>query len=202
MPRTYPSGVSRERETLSSRPAIRPLQSAIVMSDSFVGWLIGLITALLSLAVTLVSGMEPPVPATTSMSTNPVVTTSLVSESTTVPVTTTASPAPATSGLEARSLALINEARHAEGLGPLTMDTAHVARARDWSEHLAERGALLHSPGLGENVGVGPVGVMEAIHSAFVASPSHHTLMMGPWTKVAIGVVVDEGRMWVTQQYS
>lgn len=116
----------------------------------------------------------------------------------------------ADAGAEGAFVAAVNAERAAAGLPALSVAGDLVAVARAHSARMADSGNLHHNPNLGsdvsgwqrvgENVGKGPdVG---AIHEAFMASPGHRTnILDGTWTEVGIGVVVRDGRVWVTQVF-
>ena len=84
--------------------------------------------------------------------------------------------APAASAVahEDELLSLLNAARTANGLAPVTMHSDLVDDARYWSQHMRDQGELSHNPSLaavttgwaklGENVGVGPTA--ESLHEA------------------------------------
>ena len=104
---------------------------------------------------------------------------------------------------EAKLLRFHNAARVEHGLEPLV----RAARLRDIAEEHARvmsiLGDLEHSgvvpPGCsawGENVGVGPS--VWRLHRAFMASPPHRANILGRFTQVGVGVVRDDGTVWVT----
>ena len=53
--------------------------------------------------------------------------------------------------------------------------------------------------GEGENVGVGAT--PQSIEGAFMASPPHRANILGAYTHVGVGVVVANGRIWVTERF-
>jgi len=113
---------------------------------------------------------------------------------------------------EAVFLSMVNDARVEEGLSPILRNHELEAEARSWSQVMADRGEIFHAPGetivngrdhwawMGENVGVGPLDV-EVMFDAFMASPPHREQVMRPYARlVGIGVVHQDGRMWMTHR--
>jgi hypothetical protein len=108
-------------------------------------------------------------------------------------------------------LAKINDLRASKGLAALQADTALMAFAQNWSDHMAQAGTLSHNPALssspgawtkaGENVGFGPD--VDTIFAAFVASPKHYENMVDPsFTVIGIGVaVLSDGTMYTTDDF-
>ncbi len=108
----------------------------------------------------------------------------------------------------------INELRTGLGLEPLAVDPMLVPLARDWAAHLRSQGALSHAGDLsvgvtgdwtrlGENVGVGPTGQIQALFDAFVASPAHYAnLVKADYRYIGVGVVYgDDGRIWTAHRF-
>jgi cell division septation protein DedD len=112
---------------------------------------------------------------------------------------------------EARFVALINEARARNGVGPLTVDGELTVLARDWAAQMAAAGGISHakpiSAGvtqdwqkLGENVGRGPS--VDPIMDAFIASPGHYANLMDPaFTRIGVGVVWSDGVLYTTHRF-
>lgn len=112
--------------------------------------------------------------------------------------------------LEARLVALTNEARTARGLPPLKVELQLTRVARDWSNTMAARRDLSHRPELGraivgnwsrigENVGVGPS--IERTHEAFMNSPGHRANVLGDFDRVGVGIYEQDGRYWMTVNF-
>ena len=119
-------------------------------------------------------------------------------------------PAKADAGDAGRLLALTNQVRAAQGLPALTIDSQLTAVAQAWATELAGRGVISHNPSvrsqvtgwkvLGENVGVG--GTVDAIHAAFVASPTHYAnLVDSAYTRVGFGIVRPDARIFVVEVF-
>ncbi|MBA2318538.1 MAG: cell wall-binding repeat-containing protein [Euzebyales bacterium] len=119
-------------------------------------------------------------------------------------------------GAERRLTDLINAERGRLGLPGLRVDVRLVASARDWSQRMAERGAIAHDPDLSsrvpagaaawaENVGMASASsdVADRVHALFMGSAGHRAnLLDGRFTEVGIGVVVSGGRAWVAQRFT
>lgn len=121
-----------------------------------------------------------------------------------------APPAFADAGHESQFVAHINQERAAAGLPALSVASDLTSAARAHSAVMGNGTNLHHNPNLGgavggwqkigENVGRG-MSVGE-IHAAFMASPSHAANVRDPaWTEVGVGVVVVDGRIWVTEMF-
>jgi uncharacterized protein YkwD len=101
----------------------------------------------------------------------------------------------------------INGVRAQHGLAPLQFDGALSDSARSWSSQMASRRTLAHSTTLvgwsamAENVGAGTH--PPAIQDSFLSSPIHLANVLGNYTHMGIGVVVDRaGTVWVTQRFA
>ncbi|MEX2549569.1 MAG: CAP domain-containing protein [Nitriliruptoraceae bacterium] len=106
--------------------------------------------------------------------------------------------------------ALVNVERAKQGLGALEVRSDIVKVARNHSQTMADEWRLHHNPDfsteitgwqrLAENVGYGPnVG---AIHRALMNSEGHRrNILDDRVTEIGIGVVVKDGRVWVTQNF-
>lgn len=114
-------------------------------------------------------------------------------------------------GKEAEFVTKINELRAEKGLAPLQVHSQLVEKARGWSHTMAEAGQIWHShlpdgvtvnwKRLGENVGMG--GSVDALHDAFINSPSHYENLVDPGFRyVGIGVTVDsQGTIFVAEEF-
>ena len=116
----------------------------------------------------------------------------------------------AEAGAEQDFHALVNVERAKRGLGALTMRGDIVRVARDHSARMAREWELYHNPGyakqitgwqrVSENVGYGPS--VARIHQALMESDGHRRNILDERvTEVGIGVVVKDGRVWVTQNF-
>lgn len=118
-----------------------------------------------------------------------------------------AAPAASASAYEDEALALLNSARAAEGLAPVSMHSDLVDDALAWTLHMKADGQLSHNPSLasvtddweklGENVGLGTS--IQALHAAFMKSTGHRGNILGDYDSVGIAVVAEtESRLWIT----
>lgn len=122
---------------------------------------------------------------------------------------------------ENRFVELINAARVAGGLQPLTVHPALIASGRSWATKMraasiaaGTTGCLIsHNPDLrtavaaswrklGENVGCGDVDA-DYLHQKFMDSPAHKANIMDPeFDSIGIGIVMtDDGIRFVTEQF-
>jgi uncharacterized protein YkwD len=112
---------------------------------------------------------------------------------------------------EVRSVTLINQLRRTLNLPDMQIEPDLTQRARAWAETMADAGTISHSNPLstgleadwvklGENVGVG--GTVEAIHDAFVASPTHYANLIEPtFNYVGVGVIRRDTRIYVAHEF-
>jgi hypothetical protein len=116
------------------------------------------------------------------------------------------------SGMESAFVAKINALRASKGLGSLAVHSELVGIARNWSQHMADAGAISHNPDfpnqvtanwrkLGENVGRG--GTVDALFNAFVNSPAHYeNLVDGAFNQIGVGVVIkSDGTIFTSHQF-
>ena len=105
-------------------------------------------------------------------------------------------------------VARINGARSSRGLASLATHSELNARAQEWAQYMASRGAISHSnvsarvkapwERLGENVGRG--GSVDQIHSMFMNSASHRgNILDGGFQYVGVGTAVRDGQIYVAQ---
>jgi hypothetical protein len=105
----------------------------------------------------------------------------------------------------------VDHERGAHGLAPLAPASDLTEIARRHAQRMADRGEPYHNPSLtsevqgwevvGENVGVGHD--VEALHRAFMDSPSHRAnILHRDMTQLGVGVVTSpDGRIWVVQVF-
>lgn len=114
---------------------------------------------------------------------------------------------PAYAGPASSLISRINSSRTAAGLAPLESYWDLTDDAVAQSGRMLQKGEIFHNTslgsvtgvwqGLGENVGMGVD--LAALHSAFMASPSHRANILGDYNYVGVGVKTDaEGVSWVT----
>ena len=107
---------------------------------------------------------------------------------------------------EKRFAQLINGARSATNL---QLDPELSKAAKVHTKEMVRANSLHHTPSdvlrrrvtnwveLGENVGVGST--VTSLHQAFMNSPAHRdNIVRSSYRYVGVGVVKDDGRMWVT----
>lgn len=116
-------------------------------------------------------------------------------------------PAASAGSYESDALSMLNEARAAAGLAPVSMYTDLTDDALAWSQHMKADQQLTHNPNLsavaadwdklGENVGVGTS--ITALHQAFMESTSHRGNILGDYNYVGIAVVAETpSKLWIT----
>jgi hypothetical protein len=119
-------------------------------------------------------------------------------------------PASATGPNTSSILSAVNSSRANAGRRPLSLRSDLSAVAYRWSQHMAATGTLAHNPNLtaqvshwrwvGENVGYGPD--WRSVETAFMNSPGHRSNILDrDYSQIGIGVVVRNGRVWVTQVF-
>jgi uncharacterized protein YkwD len=104
---------------------------------------------------------------------------------------------------------LMNRARTSHGRAALSLNSSLSDYARRWSATMVSKNRLYHNANLatwlrnwnwrilGENVGVG--GSVIQLHVAFMNSPPHRANILDRrFRNVGVGVVVRNGRTWVT----
>ena len=130
-----------------------------------------------------------------------------------------AAAAPAPPGMSASTMAVVFEwaidvERARYGLDPLAVDPAVSGQAQTWSGGMALYNTLVEDRSYGaeltaaipswhvaaENVGVGSTASI--VESAFMASAPHRANVLGNFTHMGVGVVIDgSGQIWVTERF-
>lgn len=112
-----------------------------------------------------------------------------------------------------KDLDFINWSRGTNGLHAVRGDSAVMAKAQAWSEHMARTGRLEHSGGGGnlstsgipnwcgvaENVGYGAS--THDVHQSFMRSGAHRANVLGNFDRVGTGVARNGNTVWVTEIY-
>ncbi|MGH2722617.1 MAG: CAP domain-containing protein [Actinomycetota bacterium] len=104
----------------------------------------------------------------------------------------------------------VNQERSRAGLSRLELDMRLVEKARLHSKRMSAANRPFHSvnlaalaPGkwrvIGENVGVSRSA--DALHARFMESASHKANILGHYDRLGVGVVVADGRLWVTEHF-
>ena len=123
---------------------------------------------------------------------------------------TSAHASTSTTEMERDFAALVNIERAKAGVGSVAVRTDIRTVARAHSRVMADEWRLFHNPDfssqitgwqrVSENVGFGPS--VESIHRALMNSEGHRrNILDDRVTEVGIGVVVHDGRVWVTQNF-
>jgi uncharacterized protein YkwD len=117
---------------------------------------------------------------------------------------------------ETHMRALINAERESRDLGTLHSGRRLAQVALRQSRDMASAGRIFHNPRLhrvysrlgcsilGENVGAAEIATdviqaIEALHQAFLSSPSHRRNLLRPrYRRVGIGTVESGGRVWIS----
>jgi hypothetical protein len=118
--------------------------------------------------------------------------------------------APSAVDLEREFIALVNIERAKQGIGAVTERGDITTVARRWSGAMAQKGSISHNPDfstqitgwsrVSENVGVGPS--VESLHQALMNSEGHRrNLLDDRVMDIGVGVVLANGRVWVTQNF-
>lgn len=109
---------------------------------------------------------------------------------------------------------MINELRASKGLPALVVHPELTTEARSWTNQMAAKDQLAHSPDmasgvtapwsvLGENVGMHGVHDLKQLFQAFVNSPAHYqNLIDSRFNYIGVGVVnTSEGKLWTTHRF-
>lgn len=138
--------------------------------------------------------------------------TTLILVATLLPVSASAASGTSVVALEDELARIVNEERVSRGLGSLEVTVQQQRKAREHSGVMARHRELHHAPDLAGEVFPGDAwtGIaenivrrrtVEAAHQAFMDSPPHRRNVLGDWTHVAVGIVVDGDDLWITQRF-
>lgn len=120
--------------------------------------------------------------------------------------------APAAAGEPEVIHGLVNEARSANGLAPLTRNPGLDAVAASWAQEMASMGSLEHNPNVGdeipggwsrwgENIAQGhPTGA--AMHQGWMDSSGHYANIMGEFTDIGVAFIEAGGTTWGVQVFA
>jgi uncharacterized protein YkwD len=111
---------------------------------------------------------------------------------------------------------LVDSSRRAAGKRTLMRSTALQTVAKRWAAELARSGRLRHNPyyssqiprgwrAAGENVGYvgGATKPEHRLHRMWLDSPGHRANILGSYTHIGIGRVIDaRGRLWGVQVFA
>lgn len=120
-------------------------------------------------------------------------------------------PSPAEAAGESTILSLVNEARAAEGLGPLKLNSSLSSVSSKWAYQMAANGEMTHNPSYssqipsgwtraGENVARGWPSAT-AVHDAWMKSAGHRANIMGDYTDIGIAFVTSGGTTWAVENF-
>ncbi|MBH0023158.1 cell wall-binding repeat-containing protein [Salinibacterium sp. SWN248] len=120
-------------------------------------------------------------------------------------------PSPAEAAGESTILSLVNEARAAEGLGPLKLNSSLSSVSSKWAYQMAANGEMTHNPSYssqipsgwtraGENVARGWPSAT-AVHDAWMNSAGHRANIMGDYTDIGIAFVTSGGTTWAVENF-
>jgi Cysteine-rich secretory protein family len=113
--------------------------------------------------------------------------------------------------------ALLNQVRAANGKAAVVRDRGLDGVAQQWSGTMASTNNFSHRTnlaaaaasvepnwrGVAENIANGGSDAVfvQTLHDMLVKSPGHFANMIGDYNRAGIGVVLSNGRMWVTQNF-
>lgn len=121
--------------------------------------------------------------------------------------------------IAAELVALVNQSRAENGLGPMTWSGTLGCNAQSWSEHMASVHSLYHQDlsalfgtpgyegfnGLAENImnTSNRAATAAEIHNLWMSSPAHRANILGSFDTVGLAVYVDaNGWIWATQEFA
>lgn len=118
----------------------------------------------------------------------------------------------ATAAGEGTILALVNQARAANDLGPLKLNSAISTVALNWANYMASTGVMEHNPSFStqipggwskaaENVAQG-YGSPQAVHNGWMGSAGHRANILGDYTDIGIAFISAGGTTWGVQVFA
>ncbi|MBX3088907.1 MAG: CAP domain-containing protein, partial [Cryobacterium sp.] len=113
---------------------------------------------------------------------------------------------------EGTILALVNQARAANNLGPLTLNSSLSAVSLAWANQMAANGVMSHNPNYtgqipggwsraGENVAQG-FGSPTAVHNGWMNSSGHRANILGDYTDIGIAFIEANGTTWAVENFA
>ncbi|MBH0008361.1 cell wall-binding repeat-containing protein [Salinibacterium sp. SWN1162] len=122
------------------------------------------------------------------------------------------SPTPAAASGEGTILSLVNNARAAEGLGPLKLDSSLSSVSSAWAKKMAANGVMAHNPNYSSQIKSGWTRAAEnvargwtsptAVHDAWMDSSGHRANIMGDYTHIGISFLTINGTTWAVQNFA
>jgi pyruvate/2-oxoglutarate dehydrogenase complex dihydrolipoamide acyltransferase (E2) component len=120
--------------------------------------------------------------------------------------------APAAAGPAEDIYSLVNQARAAEGLPPLTRNPGLDAAAAGWAKQMANMGDLQHNPNVGDQIPSGWSSWGEniaqghqsgaAMHEGWMNSPGHYRNIMGDFSDIGVAFLESGGTTWGVQVFA
>ena len=113
---------------------------------------------------------------------------------------------------EGTILSLVNEARAANNLGPLQLNSSISSVAQAWANQMAANGQMTHNPNYstqipsgwsraGENVAHGYPSP-SATHNAWMNSAGHRANILGDYTDIGISFITVDGSTWAVENFA
>ena len=113
---------------------------------------------------------------------------------------------------EGTILSLVNQARAANNLGPLRLNSSISAVAAAWANQMAANGAMTHNPSYStqipggwsraaENVAMG-YGSPSAVHDGWMNSTGHRANILGDFTDIGISFITSGGTTWAVENFA
>lgn len=121
------------------------------------------------------------------------------------------SASPASASGEGTILSLVNQARAANGLGPLRLNSAISAVSAAWADQMAANGVMTHNPSYAsqmpsgwsraaENVAMG-YSTPTAVHEGWMNSSGHRANILGDFTDIGIAFLTANGTTWAVENF-
>ncbi|WP_341952956.1 cell wall-binding repeat-containing protein [Salinibacterium sp. TMP30] len=121
------------------------------------------------------------------------------------------SASPATAAGENTILSLVNQARAAEGLGPLKLNAAMSSVSTAWANKMASNGSMTHNPYFSSQIPSGWSKAAEnvargfssptAVHNGWMNSSGHRANILGDYTDIGIAFVTSGGTTWAVENF-
>lgn len=119
---------------------------------------------------------------------------------------------PASANGEDTILALVNQARAANNLGPLALDSSMSAVSTAWANQMAANGVMSHNPDYSSQIPSGWSRAAEnvargwstptAVHNAWMSSDGHRANILGDFTHIGIAFITAGGTTWAVENFA
>lgn len=113
---------------------------------------------------------------------------------------------------EGTILSLVNQARAANNLGPLKLNSSISSVANSWANQMAANGAMTHNPNYSSQIPSGWSRAAEnvahgypspgATHDAWMNSSGHRANILGDFTDIGIAFVTVGGSTWAVENFA